>query len=223
MDKTLDDIIATRPKPARKPSSRRGVGRAEALGKKDPAVSARTRYTTTTPGTGKPTPASAQAAEKIIVSNLPTDVNETQVKELFHSTIGPLKDVTLHYDPTGRSKGVANIIFQRKGDGSKAYQQYNNRLIDGKRPMKIEIVVDPVNLPGQSLASRVAPAPAIATNGTTDAPRRGGPRRGRGRGARRRNERPNKTAADLDAEMEDYTAASNTPAAPTNPAPATAA
>jgi len=150
------------------------------------------------------------------------DVNEAQIKELFHSTIGPLKDVTLHYDPTGRSKGVANIVFTRKGDGSKAYQQYNNRLIDGKRPMKIEIVVDPVNLPSQSLASRVAPAPVTATNGTTDAPRRGGPRRGRGRGARRRNERPNKTAADLDAEMEDYTA-SNTPAAPTNPAPATAA
>lgn len=85
--------------------------------------------------------------------------------------------------------------------------------------MKIEIVVDPVSLPGQSLASRVAPAPATVTNGTTDAPRydedsisgsedlivsfsRGGPRRGRGRGARRRNERPNKSAADLDAEME---------------------
>lgn len=85
--------------------------------------------------------------------------------------------------------------------------------------MKIEIIVDPVNLPSQSLASRVAPAPATATNGTTDAPRydedplcrsedlitsfsRGAPRRGRGRGPRRRNERPNKTAADLDAEME---------------------
>jgi hypothetical protein len=85
--------------------------------------------------------------------------------------------------------------------------------------MKIEIVVDPVNLPSQSLASRVAPAPATDTNGTIDAPRygedplsrsrdltvsfsRGGPRRGRGRGPRRRNERPNKTAADLDAEME---------------------
>jgi len=221
MDKTLDDIISSRPKPARKTSSRRGVGRTEVLGKKEPVPSVRTRYTTNTPGTGKTTPAPVQGGEKIIVSNLPTDVNETQIKELFHSTIGPLKDVALHYDPSGRSKGVANILFQRKGDGSKAYQQYNNRLIDGKRPMKIEIVVDPVNLPGQSLASRVAPAPA--TNGTAEAPRRGGPRRGRGRGPRRRNERPNKTAADLDAEMEDYTAASTTPAASTNPAPATAA
>ena len=73
-------IIATRPKPARKTSSRRGVGRAEALGKKEPAASVRARYTTNTPGTGKPTPAPAQATEKIIVSNLPTDVNETQIK-----------------------------------------------------------------------------------------------------------------------------------------------
>lgn len=143
-------IIASRPKTARRISSRRGVGRAEAPGKKDPATSARARYTTTTPGTGKNTPTSTQNMEKIIVSNLPTDVNETQIKvcsrllssfvprahsflrqELFHSTIGPLKEVTLHYDPAGRSKGVANIVFTRKGDGSKAYQQYNNRLIDG--------------------------------------------------------------------------------------------
>ena len=39
--------------------------------------------------------------------------------------------------------------------------------------MKIEIVVDPVNIPAQSLASRVAPAPTPSTNGTTDAPRYG--------------------------------------------------
>ena len=73
-------IIATRPKPARKTTSRRGVGRAETLGRKDPAPSVRARYTTTVPGTGKPTPAPAQATEKIIVSNLPTDVNEAQIK-----------------------------------------------------------------------------------------------------------------------------------------------
>ena len=72
-------IIASRPK-TRKPGNRRGVGRAEVPGKKDPAVSARARYSTTTPGTGKPTPAPPQAGEKIIVSNLPTDVNEAQIK-----------------------------------------------------------------------------------------------------------------------------------------------
>jgi THO complex subunit 4 len=53
------------------------------------------------------------------------------LQELFHSTVGPLRDVTLHYDSAGRSKGVAAVHFQRKGDGNKAFQQYNNRLIDG--------------------------------------------------------------------------------------------
>lgn len=53
------------------------------------------------------------------------------IQELFHTTVGPLKEVTLHYDAQGRSKGVAAVHFQRRGDGTKAFQQYNNRLIDG--------------------------------------------------------------------------------------------
>lgn len=83
-------IIAARPKPARKTSSRRGVGRAEVLGKKEPATSARAKYSTTTPGTGKPTPASSQTTEKIIVSNLPMDVNEAQVKVCSRLLMIPL-------------------------------------------------------------------------------------------------------------------------------------
>jgi len=69
--------------------------------------------------------------------------------------------------------------------------------------MKIEIVVAPAPVP---LASRVS----AATNGA--APRTGGPRAGRRRGGKvGRKERPAKSVADLDAEMEDYTA-SNVPA-----------
>jgi len=68
--------------------------------------------------------------------------------------------------------------------------------------MKIEIVVAPTPVP---LVSRVAPAAAVTTNGTTT---RTGATRGRRRGGRAggRKERAPKTAADLDAEMEDYTA-----------------
>ncbi|KAH8103038.1 hypothetical protein BXZ70DRAFT_1006208 [Cristinia sonorae] len=85
--------------------------------------------------------------------------------------------------------------------------------------MKIELVVSSIATT-PSLASRVAPAPSAA--GANGAAPRGGarPRRGRGGGRRKANERPAKTAADLDAEMEDYTT-SNTPAAA--PATATAA
>jgi len=143
-------------------------------------------------------------------------VNEAQIKELFASTVGPTKEVNLSYDASGRSKGVAAVTFSKKGDANKAYQQYHNRLIDGKRPMKIEIVVDPSRpLP---LASRVAPAvvvtngaaPAAARSGATTAGR--GSRRRRGGGGGGRKERAPKSVADLDAEMEDYTAA-NAPAA----------
>jgi len=76
--------------------------------------------------------------------------------------------------------------------------------------MKIEIVVAPAPV---SLASRVAP-PAAAAQANGAAPRNGvrGGRRGRGgRVGGGRKERPPKSAADLDAEMEDYTA-SNAPA-----------
>jgi len=215
MDKTLDEIIATRPKGIRRTSSRRNTGKAQVLGSPPRNPATRVRAAATVAAKAAPTTtASQQPADKIIVSNLPPDVNEVQIKELFHSTVGPLREVTLHYDSGGRSKGVAAVHFQRRGDGTKAFQQYNNRLIDGKRPMKIEIVLDPSRpAPAASLVSRVAPAPAAPTEGARTG---GGPRRGRGRGGAvrggRRGERPNKSVADLDAEMEDYTA-NNAPAA----------
>jgi len=131
MDKSLDEIIATRPKNARR-GSRRGSARVQILGTAGPSPVARARAAATTPVVnGTKVTVAPQPADKIIVSNLPQDVNETQIKELFHSTVGPLREVTLHYDSAGRSKGVAAVHFQKKGDGTKAYQQYNNRLIDG--------------------------------------------------------------------------------------------
>jgi len=209
MDKSLDEIISSKPKAGRRGSGRRGAGaaRAQVLGK--PVVTPVQRARAAAPVEAPK--AVAQGSEKIVVSNLPGDVNEAQIKDLFTTTIGPLREVNLHYDAGGRSKGVATIIFQKKGDGAKAFQQYNNRLIDGKRPMKIEIVVDPSK--PVPLASRVAPAPAAAAaNGKAQTPRTGAPRGRRGRGGARKAERIPKTAADLDAEMEDYTAA-NAPAA----------
>jgi len=209
MDKALDEIIASRPKTHRRGARRGTTARAQVLGKPVTTPVHRARAAAA-PATDS-SKAVSQGSEKIIVSNLPGDVNEAQIKDLFNQTVGALREITLHYDASGRSKGIATVTFQKKGDGAKAFQQYNNRLIDGKRPMKIEIVVDPSRpLP---LASRVAPAPAAtkaATPRTGTAPR--GRRGVRGRGGARKSERPAKSAADLDAEMEDYTA-SNVPAA----------
>ncbi|TFY70998.1 hypothetical protein EVG20_g2023 [Dentipellis fragilis] len=134
MDKSLDDIIATsHPKGIRRTSNRK-TARQQVLGNPGTSPTARARLAAnaaTLVNSTKAATVAPQPADKIIVSNLPLDVNEVQVKELFHTTVGPLRDVTLHYDSAGRSKGVASVHFQRKGDGTKAYQQYNNRLIDG--------------------------------------------------------------------------------------------
>lgn len=67
----------------------------------------------------------------MIVSNLPMDVTEAQVKELFSTTIGPLRRVLMSYRANGQSTGVVTVEFQRAEDASRAYAQYNNRLIDG--------------------------------------------------------------------------------------------
>lgn len=148
VDSLLLQIIATRPKGARRGSSRRGTAKSHVLGT---ANSPTTRARAAAPAAAAKTTATPPAtSEKIIVSNLPPDVNEVQIRvslclsccvkdhqlttslqELFAQTVGPLKEVTLHFDNRGVSKGVASVQFSRKGDGTKAYQQYNNRLIDG--------------------------------------------------------------------------------------------
>jgi len=213
---SLDDIIASRPKNDRRNNSNRGgKARAQVLGNTGLSPAARARAKAIIPVKAAAAAPTSTPAEKIIVSNLPQDVNEAQVKELFHTTVGPLREVTLHYDSAGRSKGVATVVFSKKGDGNRAFAQYNNRLIDGRRPMKIEIVVDPSRpAPPATLASRVAPAPA-ANGAASSTPRASAPRgrgaggrRGRGGGRAPKAERTTKTAADLDAEMEDYTASS---------------
>lgn len=159
---------------------------------------------------------------KIVVSNLPEDVREEQVKELFSTTVGPVKSVALTYDAKGNSKGIASVEFKNVADGAKAYNQYNKRLIDQKRPMKVEIVVDPTKAPPAPLTSRIAPAPAApavqpiqngaVTRGVRGGVRgrglRGGIRGVRGRGARGRGGkfegRAKKTVEDLDQEMMDW-------------------
>ena len=54
-------------------------------------------------------------------------------QELFTSTVGPLRSASLAYDSKGKSKGVATIEFHKAQDASKAYDQYNKRLVDGSR------------------------------------------------------------------------------------------
>lgn len=173
---------------------------------------------------------------KIIVSGLPKDVTESQIKEYFVQSVGHIKRVDLVYGPNSQSRGIANITFGKPDGASKAFQKLNGLLVDN-RPIKIEIVVgaaqaDKVMPSVKSLADRatqpkVQPksaaagrkAPAGKAAAAKAGPAKGGKKRGK-------NVRPaKKTAEELDAEMGDYFNANATEggAAPAAAAPAPAA
>lgn len=131
----------------------------------------------------------------------------------------------LNYTKTGRSTGVANIIFSQPNSAAEAAKSYNGVKVDGK-PMKIEVVMgaqyvpeppapktlkDRIATPKSAAAKPNAAKPKPATNGNgkgkgpNAAPNAGpggarGPKNARGR----KGPRPKKTAEELDAEMADY-------------------
>jgi len=79
---------------------------------------------------------------KILLSKLPVDVGENEVEILFTKTVGPVKDVFIVYNSQGKSKGMAVVSFQRASDAAVARSKYNGKIVDGRRPIKIEIVKD---------------------------------------------------------------------------------
>ncbi|EPQ31443.1 uncharacterized protein PFL1_00778 [Pseudozyma flocculosa PF-1] len=223
LDKPLDALIAEKPKKGgarggrgRRGTSRPGGAKAAALGNRAQnaavvAASNRNKPPVVIPGRGN------NAGSKIILSNLPLDVTEAQVKELFATTIGPLRKLALNYRANGTSTGVCTVEFQRAEDANRAYTQYNNRLIDGKKPLKVEVVVDPARIAAPTVAS----ATVAAAGGKAAAGRAKTATRGRGRGGSstrgggaKREARPKKTIEDLDAEMEDYNKQASSETAP---------
>jgi len=219
LDQSLDDIISSKPRNRGIRKGRRGgalrVNKAAAVAARRPAAtsSAATAVVTATAGQVAQQNASAifDQGSKIIVSNLPVDVTEQQIKELFNVQIGKVSRVTLTYGQDGKSKGVATIQFAQKGDAKKAYDRYDGKLIDNSKRLKIEIIMDP-RTAKPALAQRIQQIPIVSI-AAPRAPRgssRGGLRgrgtrgsRGAGRSASTRH-RPKKTVEELDAEMTDY-------------------
>ncbi|KTW30175.1 hypothetical protein T552_00652 [Pneumocystis carinii B80] len=195
LDKSLDEIIASRPsgRIRRAPKRMRKIKTRLGTRKITQIVSATTAAAAIQ--------AVMEEGSKIIVSNLPSDVTEAQIKDLFSKSIGPTRRCFLSYGPNGQSKGIATVIFQRKADASRAYAQYEGRLIDGVRKMKVEIVLDPgKSMASSSLSQRIAPG--ISRGRRLRKP-------GKGMGRFKRVSRPKKTLEELDAEMIDYFGSAN--------------
>ncbi|KAI0696835.1 hypothetical protein BC835DRAFT_841992 [Cytidiella melzeri] len=121
---------------------------------------------------------------KILLSELPKDVTPDEVVALFHKTVGPVKEdeTFIVYNNKGDSRGMAIVSFQREGDAYAARAKYNGKLIDGRKPIKIEIVKDE-DAPSQTAIVPPAPPSLLqrlggpATNGKANAAPRSEPRK----------------------------------------------
>jgi len=106
------------------------------------------------------------------LSELPADVTPEEVAALFHKTVGPVdtKKTFIVYNNQGGSRGMAIVTFQKPGDAYVARSKYNGKLIDARRPIKIEIIKDedaPTAAPASAPAKPVQPSLLERLSGVT--------------------------------------------------------
>lgn len=138
------------------------------------AAGARARYSGSAPRNASQTQRAAAApaaakpitadATKIIISNLPTDVTEAQVRDLMQSTVGPVRNLQMSFTATGKSTGTATVIFKNRGDANKAHASCTpitrkRRLTQRPQPDDRQpLVFSPANPPLSSLPPLLAMA-----------------------------------------------------------------
>ncbi|KAK7208100.1 hypothetical protein BZA70DRAFT_272920 [Myxozyma melibiosi] len=230
LDKSLDEIISQNPS-----ARRRGRGGRGGLKGARGATGGGVRKAATKPvvrAAAKPAasldPTSRLDNDKIIISNLPADIDESSIKEYFAHEIGPVKKCSLAFNKNGKSIGVATMVFSKHGDASRAFKRFNGVPIDnGKKILSIELVVDPNR---KTLADRIQAKPEVVAAAAAKSkrgkkgpaaavPAAGAATRG---GRKGRARRPKKTVEQLDAEMADYFVQSGSAPAAAGAAPAAA-
>ncbi|KAK9473450.1 uncharacterized protein V1510DRAFT_402467 [Dipodascopsis tothii] len=227
LDKSLDEIISQNPRQARG-GARRGGRRGGAVVaggaiRKTGTNPARPQTKAAVKAPSAPTGPKLDEQNKIIISNLPFDVQENAIKEYFSLEIGPVKKCTLNYNAKGQSTGVVNMIFAKPGDAARACKRFNGTPIDGgKKVMQVEMVFDPNR---KSFADRLQARPEPkqgAAKGRAVPARKGvqTPAKRGGKTATARQRRPKKTVEELDAEMADYFVQGGQAPAPAAAAPA---
>ncbi|GJN03560.1 hypothetical protein PR202_ga21016 [Eleusine coracana subsp. coracana] len=167
-----------------------------------------------------------ETGTKLYISNLDSAVSNEDIKELF-SEVGHLKRFAVHYDGYGRPNGTAEVVFTRRSDAIAALKRYNNVLLDGKA-MKIEVIGSDLGMPMTPRINVVGASNGRATRTVVltnvgERYNRGGFQAGRGRGrgraqfqargrgrgqfqgrGRGRGRKPEKTADELDKDLETY-------------------
>ncbi|KAJ5479515.1 hypothetical protein N7530_005024 [Penicillium desertorum] len=226
LDKSLDDLVGSRRQTAR--HTRRRSGSRRAATKPSTVGGVKKSTKAAAPKAVHPAPVAQTGSSKILVSGLPSDVSEANVKEYFSKSAGPVRRVMLTYNQNGTSRGIASIQFNRADTAAKATKELNGLLVDG-RPMKIEVIYDASHVPAapapkpltERIAQKAQPKSAAAPKAKDDKKTATdkGSRRGKGPRSRGRNAgrgKP-KTVEELDAEMVDYFTNDAPPAEATAP------
>ncbi|KAI1102308.1 RNA recognition domain-containing protein [Jackrogersella minutella] len=217
LDRSLDEIVSTQRRAIggrRRVIPRRSAGRATTTapvgGVQKTSKQTRAAATKQTPTKG----AGGNGESKVVVSNLPKDVNEGQIKEYFATSVGPIKRVELSYGPNSVSRGIATVTFSKLDGASKAFNALNGLLVDN-RPIKIEIVVSAAKAAeiaplAKTLTERITQPKAQPKSAANDKKKEaaskaaGSGTRGRKRRGPRSSRPAKKTAEELDHEMADY-------------------
>ncbi|KAI0013217.1 RNA recognition domain-containing protein [Xylariaceae sp. FL0662B] len=220
LDQSLDEILSTQRRGASgrggrrsvrrsagRPATTAPVGGVQKTSKQPRAAAAKQAPAKTAGGSGE---------SKVVVSNLPKDVTESQIKEYFVTSVGPIKRVELSYGPNSVSRGIATVAFAKPDGATKAYNALNGLLVDNK-PIKIEIVVSAAKaaemVPAtKTLTERISQPKAQPKSAANDKKKETAAKASatRGRKRRTRSGRPaKKTTEELDSEMADYFEAGN--------------
>ncbi|KAG8996988.1 hypothetical protein FRB90_012602 [Tulasnella sp. 427] len=89
-------------------------------------------------------PSQSNEGNKILISGLPFDVEKDAIVELLGSTVGPLEDVTCVYTKQGQSTGMSIVRFKQAQHAHDARRMYNGKVVDQQRPIKVEIIGEPL-------------------------------------------------------------------------------
>ncbi|KAI1083740.1 RNA recognition domain-containing protein [Whalleya microplaca] len=222
LDQSLDEILSTQRRGAGGRGGRRSVRRSAGRPTTTAPVGGVQKTSKPRAASTKQTPAKTAGGSgesKVVVSNLPKDVTESQIKEYFVTSVGPIKRVELSYGPNSVSRGIATVTFAKPDGATKAYNVLNGILVDN-RPIKIEIVVSAAKaaemVPAtKTLTDRISQPKAQPKSAANDKKKETAAKAGagatRGRKQRRtRSGRPaKKTTEELDSEMADYFEAGN--------------
>lgn len=80
----------------------------------------------------------ANKGNRVRVSNLPWDLNEDEVEQIF-SSVGKVTNCSLITTTSGKSTGVATITFVRPQMAEKAVEEFNGALVN-KREINVTLI-----------------------------------------------------------------------------------